>query len=70
MFWDIDEIYGGPLYKLEIKNVFLHGYFEEEIYIEQPPGVVAQGELGQVCGLKKSLYGLKIATSSLGLEFS
>ena len=27
--------------------------------MEQPPGFVAQGEIIRVCGLRKSLYGLK-----------
>ncbi|XP_019234286.1 PREDICTED: uncharacterized protein LOC109214791 [Nicotiana attenuata] len=31
----------------------------EEVYMEQPPGFVAQGEYGKVCQMKKSLYGLK-----------
>ena len=26
--------------------------------MEQPPGFVAQGEIGKVCRLRKSLYGL------------
>ncbi|XP_057999066.1 uncharacterized protein LOC131177907 [Hevea brasiliensis] len=33
--------------------------YQEEVYIERPPGFVAQGELGKVCRLRKSLYGLK-----------
>jgi len=48
-----------PLHQLEIKNAFLHGYLEEEIYMEQPPRFVAQGEYGLVCKLRGSLYGLK-----------
>nr|XP_009610355.1 uncharacterized protein LOC104104070 [Nicotiana tomentosiformis] len=46
--------------KLDIKNDFLHGDLEGEVYMEQPPGFVAQvGSRGLVCRLRLSLYGLK-----------
>ena len=48
-----------PLYQLDIKNAFLHGELAKEIYMEQPPRFVAQGESGLVCRLRRSLYDLK-----------
>ena len=52
-------MHSWPFYQLDIKNVFLYGDFAEEVYMEQPPGFVAQGEFGLVCILRRSLYGLK-----------
>jgi hypothetical protein len=44
---------------MDVKNVFLHGDLQEEVYMEQPPGYVDQTHLNLVCRLKKAFYGLK-----------
>jgi len=47
-----------PLFQMNVKIAFLYGDLQEEVYIEQPPGYVAQGET-KICRLKKAIYGLK-----------
>ena len=48
-----------PMYQLDIKNAFLHGDLQEELYMDQPSGYVVSGNDNLVCWLKKALYGLK-----------
>ena len=42
---------------MNVKLVYLHRVLEEEIYMEQPEGFIAQGEENKVCKLVRSLYG-------------
>ncbi|KAL6319103.1 hypothetical protein AAG906_001576 [Vitis piasezkii] len=48
-----------PLHQLDVKNAFLHGDLEEEIYMDLPPGYTATSEAKIACRLQRALYGLK-----------
>src|SRR5204862_3190606 len=48
--------YGLIVHQMDVKTAFLNGELEEEIYMDQPDGFVANGQEGMVCKLLKSLY--------------
>lgn len=47
------------LIHLDIKNVFLNAELEEEIYMRMPSRFEDKSNIGGVCKLNKSFYGLK-----------
>ena len=47
------------LEQLDVKTAFLHGDFEEDLYMIQPEGFTVQGQENLVYKLRKNLYGLK-----------
>ena len=52
---------GWSLHHIDIKNAFLHGDLQEEVYMMQPPGFEDVTCTGFVCTLCKALYGLEQA---------
>ena len=51
LFISLAASHDWDLHQLDIKNVFLHGDLQEEVYMEQSPGFVTQREIRKVCRL-------------------
>ena len=47
VFISLAATHNWNLHQLDINKTFLHGDLQEEVYMEQPPGIVAQGRLGR-----------------------
>ncbi|KAL2243773.1 UNVERIFIED_CONTAM: Retrovirus-related Pol polyprotein from transposon TNT 1-94 [Sesamum indicum] len=60
--------YGWPLQQMDVNNAFLHGYLEEDLYMQPPEGYSVQP--GLVCKLERSLYGLKQASQQWNVELT
>ena len=61
--------HGLLVHQMDIKTTFLNGELDEGMYMEQPVGIVANGQEGMVCKLLKALYGLKQATKKWHEKF-
>jgi hypothetical protein len=46
--------HGLIVHQMDVKTTFLNGELDEEIYMEQPAGFVANDQEGMVCKLLKS----------------
>jgi hypothetical protein len=70
MVISIALVHKWSIRQLDVKNVFLHGFVSEDIYMEQPPGAADPQYPSHVCKLRKALYGLKQAPRAWFDRFS
>ncbi|KAL0453679.1 UNVERIFIED_CONTAM: Retrovirus-related Pol polyprotein from transposon RE1 [Sesamum latifolium] len=52
---------GSYIWQLDVKNAFLYGELDSEVFMEQPKGYMSKEYPHHVCRLKKAIYGLKQA---------
>lgn len=56
------EAHGGwQVHHMDVKSAFLNGDLEEEVYVQQPPRYICDGEEQKVLRLRKAFYGLRQA---------
>jgi hypothetical protein len=54
---------------MDVKIAFLNGNLDEDVYMIQPKGFIDPTNVGKVCKLQKSIYGLKEASRSWNISF-
>jgi hypothetical protein len=64
----VTSIHQWHISQLDVKNTFLNGDLQEEVYMAPPPGISHDSEY--ICKLKKALYGLKQAHHAWFEKFS
>ena len=58
------------LHQLDVSNAFLYGDLEEQVFMKQPPGYVAQGESSKLCFLRQDIYRVKQSPRAWFAKFS
>ena len=61
--------YDYEIWQMDVKTAFLNGKLLEDVYMKQPKGFVNPRNVGKVCKLQRSIYGLKQASQSWNLRF-
>ena len=52
------------IWQMDVKIAFLNGNLAEDVYMMQPEGFVNPTNVGKICKLQKSIYGLKQTSRS------
>ena len=57
----LEAVMKQKIHQMDVKTTFLNGFFDGEVYVEQPLGFEMHDKKTNVCKLKKALYVLKQA---------
>ena len=55
----ISCVHKFKLHQMDVKSVFINGFLQEEVFVEQPKGFVDAHHPNHIYRLKNALYGLK-----------
>ena len=58
----IAAYYDYEIWQMDVKTVFLNGNLLEDVYMTQLEGFITIENVGKVCKLQRSIYGLKQAS--------
>ena len=62
--------YDLELHQMNVKTTFLNGNLDEDVYMAQPKGFLAEGKEHLMCKLMKSIYELEQAFRQWYLNFN
>jgi len=65
----IAAYFNYEIWQMDVKTTFLNGNLTEDVYMMHPEGFVDLKNVGKVCKLQKSIYGLKQASRSCTIRF-
>nr|GEV16894.1 retrotransposon protein, putative, Ty1-copia subclass [Tanacetum cinerariifolium] len=65
----IAAFYDYEIWQMDVKNAFLNGYLDEDIYMVQHEGFIDPKHPRKVCKLQRFIYGLKQASRSWNKRF-
>ena len=66
----IATYYDYDIWQMDVKIAFLNGNLLWDVYMTSPEGFVTLKNVGKVCKLQQSIYGLKQASRSWNLRFN
>ena len=57
------------IWQMDVKTAFLNENLTEDVFMMQPEDFVDPSNVGKICKLRKSIYGLKQASRSWNIRF-